>query len=203
MKRRLIIALGLLIALSGCGRPDASERPDASADPSPQPSPSNISPIQTGVVERPAQRSTGDGVFELLVRSARQTWKAGEPIEVEATLTYTGEAETVEVTGSGGGLVGFGLEQLDGPLDVQGVTTSDCRPYEMVRGESAMSTFEKSGGWSDSDPNAAAIQAFLRDPLFRLPAGAFVVHATFTGYLGGCGGERHGLSVELPLTVVP
>jgi len=82
--------------------------------------------------------------------------------------------------------------------------TSDCRPYEMVRGESANSPYEKSGAWSDSDPNAAAIQAFLRDPVFRLPAGAYVVRATFSGYLGGCmGGELHQLSVELPLTVVP
>jgi hypothetical protein len=199
MTRRLIIALGLLIALSGCGLPDASgdsSRPSSSVD---------ISPNQTASEDRPVERSTGDGVFELVIRSARQTWRADEPIEVEATLTYAGEAEAVVVGGSGSGLVGFSLEQLDGPLDVEGVQMANCVPYEMVRGESTNWPYKKSGGYSPNDPNDAPIKAFLQDPVFRLPAGAYVVRANFMGLLGAFDyepdDELHELSVELPLTV--
>jgi predicted small lipoprotein YifL len=201
MIRSAIACLALLFALAGCGQPAPSASPSPSGS---QPSPSGAAASPSpGASPSPVIRSATDGTFELVITSPSQTWTAGETIELTAELTYVGGAASVEVTGSGSGLVGFSLEQLDGGLDVSGVSTSDCRPYQLTQGQAMSRGYQKSGGASDSDPNAAAILAFIRDPVFRLPAGSFVVRATFSGTLGGCGGEQHGLAVELPLTIVP
>jgi hypothetical protein len=133
----------------------------------------------------------------------RDVWRAGVPLDLRTQLTYLGPEAVAEVTGSGSGLVGFGLEQLDGPLDLGGGWTADCRAYEMARGAPTAIEYAKSGGWSEDDPNAMLFHQFIGDPLLRLPAGSFVVTARFEGYLGGCGGEKHELAVEIPLTILP
>lgn len=191
---RILVALLLGALLAACASPVPT--PSPSTAPTGSPAPSQLAVI-------PVERRAGDGAFVLTVTTPSLTWQAGQEIGFESSLTYLGPGATIEVIGSGSGLVGFTLEQLDGPLDVGGAWTADCVPYELARGKPLTSGYEKSGGWSDTDPNADVFQAFITDPVFRLPAGEYVVRTTFEGYLGGCGGERHSLTVELPLTILP
>jgi hypothetical protein len=57
-----------------------------------------------------------DGAFRLTIHAERPTYRTSEAIGISATLTYLGPEPTVDVLGSGTGLVGFALRQLDGHL---------------------------------------------------------------------------------------
>jgi hypothetical protein len=157
-------------------------------------------PLPAGV---PVEQTVRDDVFTLTLRAPRNVWRAGEPIGVEALLTFVGPAQQVNVVGSGSGLVMFSLEQLDGDLDVGGGADADCASHPMTRGRPVVTPYQKSGGWSAEDPNAGKLEAFFRDPVFRLPTGTYQVFATFTGFLGECGGVEHSLRADIGLLVVP
>ncbi len=176
-----------LLAVAGCGQTVHTATPSAGSP----------------AADVPVARVARDAAFVLALHTPSAIWSAGQPIELQTLLTYVGPLGSLEVRGSGSGLVSFAVEQLNGPLDVGGASTLDCAPYQMSRDAPMAIKYVKSGGWSEDDPNAAVFRAFVVDPLLRLPAGSFVITATFTGYLGGCGGEEHTLSVELPLTVMP
>jgi hypothetical protein len=189
----------LALALAGCASPPPSSEPSSPSSRPSQPASSGSPDAEASGIERSAAAAD----LELVIRSPQQTWTAGDPIELTADLTYVGAAGSLDVAGSGSGLVGFSLEQVDGDLDVSGISTADCRPYVLTRDEPISSSYRKSGGVSPGDPGSAAIRAFLADPIFRLPAGSFIVRATFTGYLGSCDSALPGISVELPLAIVP
>lgn len=184
-----VLALVVAVAVAACGGPAATPPPG--------------SPTPTFIGGLPVERTARDGVFILAMGVASDVWRAGVPVDLRTQLTYVGPDALAEVTGSGSGLVGFGLEQLDGPLDLGGGRTADCRAYEIARGAPMPIEYTKSGGWSEDDPNAVLLHQFVGDPLLRLPAGTFVLTARFEGYLGGCGGEAHELTVEIPLTILP
>ncbi len=86
----------------------------------------------TGDTAPPGERV--DELFSLDIRADRGPYAADEPIEIEADLIYTGEEQTT-VTSSGGGLVVFEIEQLDGPVDVGGARDDDCVRYEYHPGQ--------------------------------------------------------------------
>jgi len=153
----------------------------------------------------PTSASVSDAAFTLELGAPRTTWHADEPITVTATLTWLGPDASVEVFGSGEGVVSFDLEQTDGPLDVGAAVTADCGPHAMTRGQAATIPFVKSGGYTAEDPVASAKASYLSDPQLRLPAGSYVVRAVLDGWIGTCGadGTEHRLSVDLPLTVTP
>jgi hypothetical protein len=179
------VALGLVLLGAACGDARPSHPSGAPED-------------GTAPVEARAR----DARFELVLRLPRLTWAAGEPIEAEASLTYLGPADRIEVSGSGSGLVLFGLEQVEGPVRFLGAATADCVPRTLDRGVPVVVPYRKSGGFSDDDPNAAWYRAFFADPLLRLPPGSWRLSATADGYLGnGCDGPRYHLLVLAELRV--
>jgi len=169
------VTLMLMLVLVGCGNPELEE---------------------LFVVPAVAEDASGD--FVLTIRADSAVVPAGEPIDIETTLVYTGVQPTVEIWGSGGGVVAFSIRQIDGDLDVEGLMTSDCAPHELLRDEPLDVPFQKSGGWDPQDPGSGEIEAFILDPLLRLPPGRWEITARATFLVGECARPE----VELLATIV-
>ncbi len=148
-----------------------SPRPDAfpSANGSPADTPS-----QTGDTVPRGEGS--DTLFSLSIQADRGRYAADEPIDIATTLRYIGDTRTT-VASSAGGLVGFSIEQLDGPVDALGGRDAACQRYEYGPGGSESVAFQKSGGYADDDPMAGYWRRFFADPELRLPAGEYRITA--------------------------
>jgi hypothetical protein len=147
---------------------------------------------------QPAVAETRDDLFVLTIQSERSRYAVNEPIAFETTLVYVGAPEQVTVTSSGGGLVGFSIEQLDGPVDALGGRDSDCREFQYRRGDLERIRFQKSGGFSNTDPMAAFWRAFYADPQLRLPAGEYRITAQALYAGPGCG---EGATLEASIQI--
>lgn len=145
------------------------------------------------------------GDFRLDFTVEQQRYRAGQPILADAVLTYLGDEPRIDVWGSGTGIVGFTLTQLDGPLDPGGASTSDCVRYELSPERPMWVEFGKSGSFSDDAPNAALHEAYFADHLLRLPPGRWEIAAGAGGSIGDdCGnGEPLSLSTRVEITVEP
>lgn len=150
----------------------------------------------------PVEVTDSDAEFRLTIIAPRTIYRSDEPIEVRATLTYIGPAAVAEVAGSGSGVVGFRLEDLEGPLDQEPISTSDCVPHHFARGVALQVPFQKSGGWSADDANAAFWKAFFDDPVLRLPAGRWRITAVASFAGRECSDDQHLLEAPLELVVV-
>lgn len=175
-----IAVAALLVVACGEPGPDGSEPPTGT-------------PI--------VREGVADG-FRLVLRVGSDVYDAGAPIDVGATLTWTGPADRATVWGSGSGVVSFVLQQLDGPLAVGGLMTADCGPHEFERLVPVPIPFTKSGGFSADDPNAGFYRAFLADPVLRLPAGTWRIGATASGFLEPCEMDAPTLDVALQADVL-
>ena len=142
-----------------------------------------------------------DGDYTLVITSPGATWAAADPIELEATLTYYGSQPEATLTGSGSGVLLFTVEELDGDRPMDAAWHDDCRTYTIGPHDPIASTYRKSGGFTDEDPNAAFYRAYFRDPVFRLPPGAWKITALARFRTGAeCGGGR-AVMLEAPLTI--
>jgi hypothetical protein len=174
MLRTVAVALVLLLVTAGCGA-------------APVPLPVEVTDVDAG--------------FRLTISAPRTLYRSDEPIDIGATLTYIGPEAVGQVTGSGSGVVHFRLEDLDGPLDMAPVITSDCARHRFDRGVPQQVPFQKSGGWSADDPNAAFWKAFFEDPVLRLQPGRWRVIAEASFVVPDCGGEQQLLEAPLELVV--
>ena len=102
--------------------------------------------------------TSADDLFELTITTPRTTWSADEPIEFSATLTYIGEEPAVTVIGAGSGIVGFGVEQLDGPVDTGPPSRETVcgLPEGFAQGDVQAVSFRKSGSWDPQEPPASS-----------------------------------------------
>ena len=148
-----------------------------------------------------------DDAFSLSIEASKDRYQAGEPIDVEATVEYMGPLAAIEVAGSPG-LPGFGVEQLDGANHAQPGYSLSCVTYAFTRGQPVTFPFAKSGAFSEGDPNAAFMKAYLNisgdlpDPSLRLPAGTWRIYADLGVGEGGCGGTpRHELRAAITVIV--
>lgn len=165
-----VAAAGAIIAVVGaCG-----------AAPTPQP------PNATEPSGQPIVMDGRNAGFALSLRVGNDAVDAGAPIDIAAVLTWEGADPRAMIWGSGGGPVSFGLEQIDGDLQMDAVQTADCAQHEYARGVPVAIPFRKSGGFSADDPNAAFYRAYFADPVLRLPAGSWRVTASASGYLVPC-----------------
>jgi hypothetical protein len=109
----------------------------------------------------------------------------------------------LEARGSGSGPIVFGMEQLDGPLDMGPLMTSDCAEHRLVRGVAAGRPFVKSGGFDQGNPNAAFWKAYFADPVLRLPAGRWRIAASIELAIGDCAEPWHRLEAAAEFEVRP
>jgi hypothetical protein len=230
---RVIAKAGVLLLVAGCaapatapsdspgvqtGSPVASVSPTArptatpSATPSPEPSGSplayqTIPPEPTGpeVTGSPLRSEDTQGSFVLSVEATQDRYRAGQLIEIVATLSYTGAEAEVVALGSGNSLVVFALEGGDPPVQIDPAYTTDCFPHRVTPTQPLIFPFGKSGSSSPEDPDYAFRQAYFLDQELRLPAGTWTVRASGGFYVGSdCGeGGLHSLEAEVTFTVLP
>jgi hypothetical protein len=182
----ILVVLALLLGI-GC---------DAPTTPSPSPS----APAQAV----PIERVSGDAEFLLTMRVGSARYRAGEPIDIAWTLTYRGPKDGIDALGSGSGLIGLSLAQLEGPLRIESAMSADCRPYRFLRGEAVPVPYRKSGAYSAADPNAAFYKAYFDDPVVRLPAGTWKLTAATEFATGeGCTPPWHRFRLEMTIVVEP
>jgi hypothetical protein len=175
--RVLIVAVAILTV--ACG-------------PSPTPSP-------TGAVE-PVIALDEQGPFRLELELRKATYAVGEPIEGIARLRYAGPGG-IEIAGSGGGLIGFSLVDVDGPRDVGGGQDLACAAYDLDPQTPFTTGLQKSGGFDPNNPAHDFAEAFLNDPVYRLPAGRWEIQA-WSNFLGqGCALPETRLVASLRIVV--
>jgi hypothetical protein len=180
--QRVIPPLAAILLLAACG-----------FGPSPVPSPSTPELVAGTVTEH--------GItLAAIARPA--VVPAGQPIEVEATLTHDRPGPLV-VSGSGMGIVFFSVTRLeDGLGSGPPIMDLGCGRHELPAGEPLVVPFFKSGGYSRGDPNADFMEFYNSSPELSLPTGTWRIDVITSGSLGEeCAGERLGHEVSLVVTV--
>ncbi len=145
---------------------------------------------ENGLEMTPPVSVARDPTFLLTLAADKPTYAANDPIQISAQLQYVGEAPTTTMTGSGDGIVAFGIEQLDGPVDTQIVRHADCRQYVFQTGDVTTVPFQKSGAFDATDPLAPFWQTFYADPQLRLPTGHYRITAQASYGTPACGDEQ-------------
>jgi hypothetical protein len=142
-----------------------------------------------------------DDRFELVLESAQEAWRAGDPIDVRATLTYLGEEDGIDYAASGGGAIAFSVREIGGTRLMDAIRTDDCVPYTISAAEPLVVQYQKSGAIDPGEPNEAFYQSFFADPVFSLPVGRWEVTALMELYVPTCerDAETH---LEAALTLV-
>ncbi len=118
-----------------------------------------------------------DELFELTLSTPRSVWNAGESIEIDTTLAYTGSQPEITVTGSSSGLVRFRIDQLDGDLSAGTFMNADRQPYQFRASEVQSIPFDKGGGYTPGAPDAPFWIAWINDYDLRPPAGRYRITA--------------------------
>ncbi len=160
------------------------------------------SPTRSGGEGLRAEQSDRD--FTLVISTPKATWSANEAIGVGASLRYLGDQAEGTLYGSGSGVVGFSVQELNGDKEMGAAWHDDCKTYTISPQQPISTAYRKSGGWGQEDPNAAFYDAFFADPLFHLPRGAWKLTALAMFSFGnGCGqGRKVDLRASFTITVV-
>ena len=153
----------------------------------------------------PANAKATDGQFELDFSLRTTSWSASEPIEGTSSLAV---AASVEVGGSGEGLLGFQYDEIGGlGRHVSWVETADCQPYQLIAGQPITSSLTKEGAYSPGASGADFYASFFADPVVHLPAGNWTITAlaSFIDFAQdqGCKLPSHRLSAPITVHVRP
>lgn len=140
--------------------------------------------------------------FEFGLR-AQDDARANRPITLGSTLRYVGPKERVEIWASGIGPVSYSFKLADGALRLEGVSTGDCRPFQMERNQVYWLPYEKSGSFDPSGPSASFYADFFSGDELKLPAGLWAVDGRLHLTIESCFGERTDTTATLQLTVLP
>jgi hypothetical protein len=165
------------------------ERTWPSASPAPAPS------------APPISASVEDETFRLTITTPRSTYTTTEAIPISATLELL-RTEPTTIAGPGSGPLGFGIEQLDGPIDTQPGWRASCGHDTWAPGEVRTEPFAKSGGFSADDPMAGFWRAYFDEPDLILPAGQYRVFAVVDYDLDDCSIDESILTAEVRFDVV-
>lgn len=185
----LLLATAVGLTASACASQSAT---------SPAPSLAIGSPVM-------AQAEATDGPCMLTFDLLRTTWSASEAIEGTASLAV---AATVEVGGSGEGLLGFQYGEIGGlGRHMERVVTADCHPYQVIAGQPINSGLTKESGYSPTASGADFYASFFADPAVDLPAGDWTItaRAAIIGFSSdqGCHLPSHDRSAPMTIHVTP
>ena len=190
---RQLALLLLCLVVVGCGSETGPTTfaPSFSTAPSASAALSSTAPATSAGSQR---AEVLEGAFDLLLELPKDTWRTDEAIDGVATLALV-NGSGMDLGGSGGGILQFEFDEVNGSRHVLPVSTSDCAPYRIERGTpmtSSLATSHKSGGFTADDPNAAFYRAFLADPAVHLPVGDWRITAIAMFIEGrGCSGLSH------------
>ena len=151
----------------------------------------------------PVTAEFDDGTFHLTLTADQDRYRAGQLISVVATVTYLGPSEGTVGRGSGSSLIGFGVASDSVPIHIGPAYTTDCAPYDFVRGVPVEFPFSKSGGFSDGESLASLYRSYFSSQELRLPAGTWEISAGGTIYIGDCGDELHEPTASVTVIVEP
>jgi hypothetical protein len=172
----VVIAATFLVA--GCGGEEASFEP------------------------RPVAASDRANGFLLTLTLPTNTFASAEPIDLEATFTWEGPAANQKVWASAAGPLLFTARQLDGPREIGGASDAACAIHEYKRGVPERSGYQKSGGYSATDPDIEFYKAFFADPQFRLPPGQWRISVTADGFLAECAEAAPRLTLRVSADIL-
>jgi hypothetical protein len=164
------------------------------------PAPPGASSTRAAISAPPVSAEATEGDFRLELDVQQERYRAGQPVIADITLSYLGDETSVDLWGSGLGVVGSRLRQLDGSIEHGWATTTDCRPHPITPGEPLHKPFAKSGSFSPDEPLAEFYEAYFADPLLRLPPGRWELTAV-TGFTVGGGDCGEGPSIDLEVSV--
>ena len=144
-----------------------------------------------------------DADFSLSIHADRASYRTTDPIVVTAELAFLGLAPDVKVYGDTG-LVGFGVKQLDGHLEMGPASDLVCAEKDIGRLTPVHVPFQKSGGFSADQPDGPFWQAYFADPVLHLPAGTWRITAV-TGLMTGkdCSPPNHNLTAGVTIQILP
>jgi hypothetical protein len=187
--RQVVVAasLAVAVAVAGCGSPAGS---------------SAVAPKASRAVTL-LRADDSDGGFRLSLELPKDTWRAGEAIEGNATLAPVGGG-VATVSGSGTGLLGFEYAQIGGDYKAGWGSTLDCVQYSVGSSAPLVSSLRKAGMYEGDAGPTDFNRLFAADPLVHLPLGDWTVAAVSDFTEGaGCTGMGHGLRAEVIVHVVP
>ncbi|HEY3524245.1 MAG TPA: hypothetical protein VGK63_11130 [Candidatus Limnocylindrales bacterium] len=198
MGRRAKVLLGaaagaLTISLSACIGGGAA--PSGSSGP-------GETSTETATPSGPVSTTRSDDAFELTISTPNAHVEAPDPIEIDTTLTYIGARSSPTISTSAGGPVAFSVDEIGGNRKSGSVRDSACRRGSMIRGVPVPQPFAKSGGWSNGDPNADFVRAYVRGPDLNLPPGRWRITAELVAYVGDCTANgAHELTASVEIVV--
>lgn len=162
-----------------------------------------FAPGSSGQLDEPVTSTTVDGPFELTVRSPKARYVVGEPIQIEAALTYRGPDSSIDISHGSGSPFGFSIvEPVDGMALSYGWRSS-CAGSTLERDVPLLRGFGKSGGYSNDDPAASRYAAWFADPELHLRVGTWHPYAVAQFSEGrGCQGMGHDIRAEIAIEVV-
>ena len=161
-------------------------------------------PTPTALVDTPVSGSDTLGDFTLTVSSPHSVYSESQAIDVQAALSRAQGSGWTDLSGSGSGLIVFGVKELGGTREMGGLSTADCAigRYTVSPGDPLVVPFFKSGGFSGSDPDAAFWRSYFADPLLHLPAGNWEISADATFDEGaGCSAQPTRIHAAIDITV--
>jgi hypothetical protein len=143
-----------------------------------------------------------DSEFTLELHAGKARYRPDEPIDVTASLTYSGPDDTVEIGHDGAGPIAFGIrERVFGEIEVQPISDLMCRRTALERSVPFVKPFAKSGGFSGDHPEASRFRDWLLDPVLRLPEGAYHVYARVQTGCGAAGSPNASLEAQIVIVV--
>jgi hypothetical protein len=145
-----------------------------------------------------------DGTFELRLRAPQSVYLDGGVVDLLAMYAYIGTQPRIDV-GSFAPLVGFEFWQLDGSPGKASTRVFDgaCRVVALEGGVLSDAGLTKVSVRKSQPAADAWMNAFLDDPVLRLPAGTWRVTAVLSTLVGSCSGEPHAVQASIDITVVP
>lgn len=127
---------------------------------------------------------------------------SGDQITLEASLAFNGPGNAT-LSGSGAGPVAFSVTRPSDGLTSGGPAwTGDCVRLEFAAGDAKRYPFEKSGGYSEDEPNAGFLREYFSQPELRLPVGRWRIDVIAVGAMGeDCSGPTLNLETWIEVEV--